>query len=261
MMNMGEDNQIILYEGSPLERIATSDIFLRRDKPLMEQKRLYLASDVVVGEYGVTGFVVVDNQPGKRWISYTDGDKTGVPWGDDPNRLEFKLWGITDDPQRLAHFVSTDKGFKMIRYFVVPSNVRDFFRADRYLGEPMIDKCACEGAIPDEFDEQKVNTVYAFREREERELIDRIVEHINPKLQQIGELRLAWEDFGHHVYFSFHPWQVYRPVLEVGEESVIRAVRNFDKFLSRFDERKKLQRRNLEIEGAQEYKGVLPPSE
>jgi hypothetical protein len=258
---MDKNNQIILYEGSPLERIAASDIVLRSDTSLMKQKRLYLASDVFVGEYNVTGFVVVDNQPEQRWISYTDGDKIGVPWGNDPNQIEFDLFGITNDAQRLAHFIGTDKGFKMIRYFILPLNVEDFFRSDRYIGEPLIDKCVCEGTIPDEFDEQKVNPVYAFREREEEELIDRIIEHINPRLKQIGESRLSWEHFGHHVYFSFHPWQVYKPILEVGEESIVRAIRNFDKLLSRFDEKKKLQKRILKVKGAEEYKVVLPPLE
>ena len=257
---MGQDNQIILYEGSPLERITTSDIVLRSDAPLMKQKRFYLASDVVVGEYGVTGFVIVDNKPEDRWISYTDGDKTGVSWDPKYHNVEFLLHGIKGNTFRESHFVNTSQGFKMIRYFVLPSNVRSFFIADKYLGEPMIDKCACEGAIPDEFDELKAYPVYAFEKREEREIIDRILEHINPKLEKIGESRFSWEDFGHHVYFSFHPWQVYKPVLEAGEESIVRAVRNFDQFLSRFDERKLLQRRDLEIKGAQEYKGVLPPS-
>ncbi|MFH1316686.1 MAG: hypothetical protein ABII01_04155 [Candidatus Woesearchaeota archaeon] len=256
---MSEDNQIILYEGSPLERIASSDIVLRTDKPLMEQKRLFLASDVVVGEYGVTGFVVVDNKPEKRWISYTEGDKTGVSWDPEYHSLEFTMYGL-DEPLRKAHFANTDEGFKMIRYFILPSNVSQFFRTDKFLGYPMIDKCCREGTLPEEFDEVEVNPVYAFH-GEEREIIDRIIERISPNLQQIGESRFSWEDFGHQVYFSFHPWQTYKPVLEAGEESVVRAVRNFDQFLSRFDERKKLQRRDLEIQGAQEYKGVLPPSE
>ena len=255
---MSERNQVILYEGSPLERITASNIVLRRDKPLIEQKRLFLASDVVVGEYGVTGFVVVDNKPEDRWLSYTDGDELGVRWGENDS-VHFMIWK-EEDPNRLLHYLDTSQGFKMIRYFILPSNVSAFFGTDRYLGGPMIDKCACEGAIPNEFDEVKINPNYAFN-GEERELIDRIIEHINPRLEQIGESRFSWEDFGHHVYFSFHPWQVYRPVLEIGEESIVRAVKNFDQFLSRFDERKKLQRRALEIEGAQEYKGILPPQE
>jgi len=255
---MVQGNQIILYEGNPLERIASSNIVLSNDRPLMEQKRLFLASDVVLGEYGVTGFVVVDNKPEDRWISYTESDEIGVKWSEN-DTLQFTVWK-EGDPNRLSHYLNTSQGFKMIRYFILPSKVRDFFRTDRFLGEPMIDKCAREGTIPDKFDETNVNPVYAFH-GEERELIDSILEHINPRFEQIGESRFSWEDFGHRVYFSFHPWQVYKPVLGFGEESVVRAIRNFDQFLSRFDEKKKLNRRDLEIEGAQEYNGFLPTSE
>src|SRR3989338_2966576 len=99
---MGQDNQIILYEGSPLERITTSDIVLRSDAPLMKQKRFYLASDVVVGEYGVTGFVIVDNKPEDRWISYTDGDELGVRWGENDS-VHFMIWK-EEDPNRLLHY-------------------------------------------------------------------------------------------------------------------------------------------------------------
>lgn len=254
---MDQDNQVILYEGNPLERIAASDIVARSDSPLMKQKRLFLASDVIVGEYGVTGFVVVDTKPEKRWICYTDGNATGVPYGKE--EAEMLLFGIDDDPYRLAHYIDTDQGFKMIRYFILPPNVRDFFRTDRYLGTPMINKCACEGTIPDEFDEVEVNTGYAF-DGEERELIDGIIGHINPRLEHIGETRFSWEDFGHHVYFSFHPWQIYRPVLEVGEEAIVRAIRNFDQVLSRFDGNKTLQQRVLRVEGARDYTRVLPPT-
>ena len=84
-----------------------------------------------------------------------------------------------------------------------------------------------------------------------------IIAGISTKLEQIGELRLSWEDFGHHPYFSFHPWQVYKPVVEVGEESIVMAIKNFDQFLSRFDQKKVLQKRTLEIEGSQEYKSIL----
>lgn len=257
---MGENNKVILYQGAPLEKIAASEIVLvSKDKPLMEQQRMFLASDIVVGEYGVAGFVLVDNQPEDRWLSYDDGSKTGVPWCD-TDSLHFVIWK-DKEPHRLSHYIDTSQGFKMIRYFVLPSNIKEFFKTDKYLGEPVIDKCVCDGTLPEDFDEEKVNPFYAFREGKERELINKIVSHINPRFEQIGELRFSWEDFGHHVYFSFHPWQVYKPVLEAGEESVIRAVRNFDECLSRFDNRKKLQKKILEVEQAQEYMGVLPPEE
>ena len=245
----GVGNSLMLYEGSPLERIAASTIVqVNKDYVPMSQQRLYLVSDVVVGEYGVTGFVIVDHKPEDRWISYTDYDKAGVFWDPKHHALEFALYGW-NDPSRIAHYANTSEGFKMIRYFVLPHNVREFFRSDAFLGDAMIDKCCREDTLPEELDETEVNPIIAFR-GEERETVDRILAAISPRLGQIGESRLSWEDFGHQVYFSFHLWQSYKPVLEAGKESVFRAIRNFDRFLSRFDSKAVLKKRDLEIQGA-----------
>lgn len=241
---MTENQEIILHEGNLLERVVASSIIQRKDKPLMQNKRLFLASDVIVGEYGVTGFLVVDNKPEDRWWSYTDGEKTGCVWSE-TDSLQLTAWKKTD-PNRLSHYLNTSTGFKMIRYFVLPSNVKEFFDKDRYLGDPMINKCACEGTIPEYFDEERVNPSLAFSGGQ-RELVDEILEYINPRLEKIGESRFSWEDFGHNVYFSFHPWQAYKPVLQAGEESIIKAIGNFDQFLSIFDQKKALRKRILEL--------------
>ncbi|MBI2632243.1 hypothetical protein HYW75_04525 [Candidatus Pacearchaeota archaeon] len=239
-----ERQEIILYKNKPLERITASNIVLREETPLMKEKRLFLASDVIVGEYGITGFVAVDNKPEDRWWSYTEGDRIGVKWSVEDSPL-LVAWKVSN-PKRLSHYINTSTGFKMIRYFVLPSSVQEFFRRDKFLGDPLINKCAREGTILEEFDEVLVNPTYAFS-GEQRELIDGILEHINPRLEKIGESRLSWEDYGHAVYFSFHPWQEYKPILEIGQESIMNSVLNFDKFLSHFDQRKTLKKRVLEL--------------
>ncbi len=126
----------------------------------------------------------------------------------------------------------------------------------------MIDKCCMEGTIPEDFDEVKPDRPdYAFWlvDKGELDVIDAIVASINPDLANSPETAYRYD--GRHVYFSFHPWQLYKPAVEAGEESVVRAIRNFDIFLSRFDARGQLQRRELEITIATSYVGVLPPSE
>lgn len=248
---------VILYEGSPLEKIAASSIVLNNSE-LMKSERIFLASDVIIGEYGVTGFVLVDNKPENRWRSYTDGEWTGVTFK--PNDIELPLfYSIGENSPRLVHFVDTDKGFKMIRYFVLPSHVKEFFERDRHLGSPLIEKCCEEGTLPAEFDEVKVDLGYAFN-GEQTDLINRILERVNPRFEKIPEVML-WQNIGQHAYFSFHPWQHYKPVLQAGEEAVVRAIRNFDMILSRFDMRNTLAKRELKPEIAQPYAGVLPPVE
>ena len=255
------NNSVILYQGSPLERIAASGIVMAKNKPLIKSERIFLASDIIVGQYGVTGFVLVDNKPENRWVSYTDGDRTRITWRLPYDEDEFALMGIIDEPYRMAsHYINTSKGFKMIRYFILPNNVKEFFQRDRKLDEPLIEKCCEEGTLPGDFDEEKVNIALAFH-GEERALVDRIIKNITPRFKRIGGLRLSWQDSGYHAYFSFHPWQHYKPVLEAGEESIVRAIKNFDTVLSRFDMNKRLTKRDLKTELAENYRGVLPPVE
>lgn len=260
---MEDTNQVIVYQGSPLERVAASQLVMPETFMMMEQKKLYLASDVIIGKYGIVGMVIVDSRPEKRWYSYTNSDWTGVSMdaeADDPDFLLARHGIESYDSYRKAHFFDTDKGFKMIRYFILPENVREFFKRDSYLGDPLIDKCCREGTLPAEFDEVVVNPSLGFRD-EDREVIDMILGQISPSLEKIGQHRFSWEDFGHHLYFSFHPWQHYKPVAQAGEEAVVRAVKNFDSVLRRFDEREVLQKRDLQVDGAIEYKGILPPSQ
>lgn len=243
-------NQIILYEGSPLEVISNSSIVLSGNS-LMEQKRFYLASDVIVGRYGVTGFVIVDNRPEKRWVSYTDGSYSGVTY----KPKGYLGSGIEDKSRFLSHFVDTDTGFKMIRYFILPENIKEFFKRDEYLGDPMITKCCEQDTLPKEFDEVKATLIYLSDN--DQNLLKEIIRYISGGLKHIDEHSLFEAYYGHWVYFSFHPWQVYSPVIKAGEEGVIRSIRNFDNFLERFDRNAQLKKRDLQIETAQEYKGML----
>ena len=169
---------------------------------------------------------------------------------------------IREDPIRLAHYINTDKGFKMIRYFLIPHNVKEFLLQDKFLGEPMIDKCCGETPMPEWFDEEKAIEVFeSFKGDDEGyRLISSVIEGITPKLKQIGETKFGKRDLRHEHYLSFHPWQFYQTVIQVGEASVIAAIGNFDKILSMLDGRGTLMRRDLQTTGAQEYRLALPQS-
>ena len=75
-----------------------------------------------MGQYGVTGFLIVDTRPEERWESYTNTDLYGVS-----HSLEHCIHipdDVRNDPVRISHYINTDKGFKMVRYFLIPKNVR-----------------------------------------------------------------------------------------------------------------------------------------
>lgn len=247
---MGGD--IVLYEGSPLERIAASAVGLETVAKPLKKPQIYLASDVIVGAYGVTGFVLVDIKPERRWVSYTNSDWFGVTFETSGNHL--LKFEVESDPVRRAHFFDTNEGFKMIRYFIMPDNVQEFFTRDKFLGEPMVDKCCRDGTLPEDYDEDPVSSNHAIYD-ESGDILEAVLKTINPSF---GVPAFSTERMGHRIYFSFHSWQLYKPVLEVGEESVVRAIRNFDTFLSRFDQTKQLQRRELPLEAAVAYSRVLP---
>ncbi len=242
---------VILYEGSPLERIAASSLVLSGKMPLAKAPQIYLASDVIVGKYGVTGLLLVDSKPKPRWESYTDGNWTGAVTDE-----KSVLFMSEYDPIRYAHYMNTSSGFKMIRYFILPPEVAAFFRQDSFLGDPMIDKCCRDGTLPEDYDEVLVNSRYVESSDEGR-FLTQIINSVNPAFAKDQEPRNN-PKFGQKVYFSFHLWQVYKPVTEVGEESIVRAITNFDRVLSQFDNRNILQQRQL-VSPSIEYRGVLPP--
>lgn len=260
---MGEDivsgqSSVILYEGSPLERIAASAVLPRNKDVLQEflHSRFFLPSDIVMGRYGVTGFLIIDTRPEERWESYTDTNLYYIS-----HSLDHRIH-IPDedrnDPIRVSHYINTDKGFKMIRYFLLPNNVRTFFESDEDLGEPMVRKC-CR-TIPKWFDEDEAREVFGELSGDEEgdKLVAAIIEGITPRLRQIGETELKRYDFKHQRYLSFHPWRFVKDVLAVGEDSIVEAIGNFDKFLGTMDRRGVLRKRNLQTNGAAEYRLALP---
>ena len=262
---MGEDivsgqSSVILYEGSPLERIAATTVLPTERQALQEflHSRFFVASDLVAGQYGVTGFLIVDTRPERRWESYTDNDLYGVTHGLDhcvhiPDE-------VRNDPVRISHYINTEHGFKMIRYFLLPKSVDAFFKNDRFLGEGMIKKACEQDAMPHWYDEEEGYDVFTHDAGSEagRKIVERVIQEITPRLQQIGETNLQEFDFRHQRYLSFHPWQFLREALAVGEDSIVQSIGNFDRFLAAFDKRSVLRKRDIRADGVQEYRIALP---
>lgn len=251
------NSEIVLYRGAPLEKIASSAIVSPQNYALLQEDRLHLASDVIIGKYGVAGFVLVDNKPKKRWKSYVDPEWQGVGYHPDEPMLMHDE-EFANNPFRQSHFLETDKGFMMLRYFVLPSKIKEFFDKDKYLGEPVIRKFCLEGTLPEEFDEEEahIRNLYYHSSREAAS-INSIIDSINPNLKKVGDF-YSTNLIGHYAFISFHRWPFYMPVVKAGEEAVVRSIRNFDEGLSKFDSKSRLSRLELDSANAQEYIGVLP---
>ena len=148
----GSERAVIVYEGSPVEKIGTRALAF----PEVHQKepRFFLPEDIVVSRYGIIGFLIVDNHPEQRNVTYANPEWTGI-------KIDEYTLGL-GDKKNSPHFFKTDKGFKMVRYFILPPNVGDFFAQDKYLNEAMIDKMCRQETFAEEFDEEPEKLKWVF---------------------------------------------------------------------------------------------------
>lgn len=231
---------VVLYKGSPLERVDTRSLVFPETQ--QQEPRFFLPEDIVVGRYRVTGFLMIDNRPEKRWVSYTNSEWIGV----EVHEPDMFFKGSTNS----SHFFNADRGFKMIRYFVLPPDVAKFFDQDRFLGGPMIDKCCRDETLPDEFDEELADPNYAFGSERfstgVEEIIESAVKASFPELTPDEQKSYGWGR-NQHAYVSFHPWQDFKFVIQEGQNSIFAAIKNFDDVLSRFDRNQILSEKDLQV--------------
>lgn len=228
---------VVLYQGAPLEQIGTRALIFPGGR--QQESRFFLPEDIVVGRYGVIGFLVIDKTPEQRWVSYTSYDWTGV---------EVRDYDASWRGGNATHFLNTDQGFKMVRYFILPPSVGDFFAKDKFLGEPLIDKCCREGTLPEEFDEEKAYPNIAFWSGDEvQEGLIRPV--IKASLPELSGDELFSYDWGknQNSYVSFHPWQDFKYVIGEGQNSIHAAISNFDDVIGKFDTKQLLTPRDLRV--------------
>ncbi len=241
------DTSLVIYKGSPLEQIATREVM---EGVSLKKNRIFLATDVVIGKYGVIGFGLVDSKPEDRWKSYTDGVWIGVVYNEDSFYLLAQHKdSYADAKLRRSHYIGTSDGFKLARYFVLPRSVMDFFDRDEFLGEPLIEKCLRQGTLPADFDEEKADPYYAFHMEEPRELVDAILAKICPEAGDAGsqvayKVGLA-EALGistkHYPYVSFHSWWQFRDIIQIAQDSLVASVANLDAVLAHYDTNHVLQ--------------------
>ncbi len=247
---MGETS-LVLYEGMPLERIAAGAIVPYDTLKELVHSRFHIEGDVVIGDYGVTGFLIIDERPEKRWESYTDGNLWFVPHSTECGHLPEQA--ITD-PFRRAHYLNTDLGFKMIRYFLLPPKIKEYFEKDQFIGEGLIRKC-CEEGVPEFYDEERALRVFGALMAEPAEgerLVDGVVAGMRAHLEDIwkDERKNPYEvDFARHAYMSFHPGQHREDVVNFGKQSIMNVVGNFDRMIAMMDRGNSLQRQQLNREG------------
>lgn len=227
---------IIEYQGSHLEAIQTRSLVFAEGH--QKESRLFIPGDIAISRYGVIGFVIIDSKPEKRWISYQDYSAIGVP-----HETAAPIYN-----DKALHYTNTDHGFKMIRYFILPPKVGEFFAQDKFLGRPMIDKCCLDETLPEDFDESVANPSHlAFGDIYSdgtEELLMTIARACYPQLTQ-DELKQYERNHNQYAYLSFHPNQDFQFATHEGQNAVYAALSNFDDFIARFDTNQTLEVRDL----------------
>jgi hypothetical protein len=222
------DSDIILWQGGvrslTIRGENTTDLALDSTSQ-MPPPRFFLPSNVLVSRYGIVAMLVVDTRPKYRCVSYDDGNWVGVTYVHD----KYDHGGITD-PVRLAHFVGTEHGFSILRVLVLTPGIIEIFARDPYLGDPMIEKCACEKVFDVEFDEERAGPIFWP------------VTDATPLIEEVA--RTAWHSAGIttgteiqgrqiKTWLSFHGWFVFSEAVAQAHQAQERALNNFDAFLHR----------------------------
>lgn len=252
-------HDMVVYGGAPLERVTLDNLLATVPA---KARDVNLASDIFTNEYGMIGFLLVDYLPGEGRGYWPEG------WGWEAFEKEWEgsdgFDKGKDNLRAKCKYISFPGTLKIIRYFIMPDIIGDFFRSDRYLGEPMIEKITKEDLIPDEWwnpddwNEHKVPWIGLNEDKKAqyREVIEDI--------EGIAKWKYdPWPGENHIAYQSFHLYQDFTIIRDIAQESVVKALIKFNQFLGRFDQKGKLNqiRRELNREGAQVYPTLLLPED
>ncbi len=221
-------NEMVLWRGGltslQFGNQGVTDLITSDDSPIL-QPRFFLPAEVIVGRYGVVGMVIADNRPEYRWVSYDDGEWTGIGY------RESDMYGVTD-PVKRAHFLNTESGFSLLRTFALPAQIAEVFDRDKFLGEPMIEKCACDSVFDEgvEFDERRALPEYQ-PVKNALPLMETIAQAAWHSAGIPGDKTYEWKQY--RTWISFHGWFVFSQAIVQAQLALEKAIGNFDYFLSR----------------------------
>lgn len=243
--------EVVQFQGELVERVDFTNQQLTLPN---QQERYYLVAPIYRSSFGVEGYLLVDHHPEERWHSYTDRDCIYVPYKMGESSYCGHDVPPTDDPIRLAHFFDTDQGFKLVRFFHLPEAVIQTFAEDTFSGAHLIEKSISDRTLPKNFDEVQVALNLLSGEKYGAlQSLGRALTLVNPAYSELTDDRYPkWGTVpAHRVYFSFHPWPWYNLVIQIGEQSIIKALINFDRVLERMNPEVVLERRELILPDAE----------
>lgn len=259
----GPGGEVVVYEGSPLERVNAAEIAARRPELLVRGgEQVYLAGEVVVGDYGVAGCLIVDAHPEQRLVSYEmdrDGWYPSYPGSyeeylkdaernhlsPEGNMATFDMELDFDNPEHFARFVGTAGGFKVVRAFLTPRELKaQMDGLGKFVGPAVRQEC---------FSGEEV-TLVPNEERMEhwpgQDIGDTRSENwhfdslMAEKLAAL-EAALGLGDTNRDYYVSFHGWPWHKQVMDLAQASLQASIARVDQLLGSLDRRQTIATRGL----------------
>ncbi|MDB5259005.1 MAG: hypothetical protein JWO73_213 [Candidatus Taylorbacteria bacterium] len=199
---------------------------------LVEHHRLFksqyfIPTPIQISADGIVAMLIVDTQPEKRWVSYSDVNYSGIECGE----------GSTDashSPVRRAHYIDTHRGFSLLKVFILPPKIEELFGKDRFLGEPFIEKCVLDGVFDPgiELDEERVWCSFGSVTN----ALDLITVTLDQSWKAAGMPEycdsIAERKCRFRNWISFHAWFAFPQTIELADASILRALGNFDTLLA-----------------------------
>ncbi|MES2216257.1 MAG: hypothetical protein V4481_03095 [Patescibacteria group bacterium] len=219
------NNDLTIWKGGTLPLLQYAPLGL----VITTQQRFFIPEEILVSRFGIVAMTVADKEPGRRCVTYSDAEWTGVE--DNGTGHEYP-----HDSVRRAHFSHTDRGFSIIRIFILPKLLLEIFESDEFLGPPMISKCACKGTVSESFDEMPAspNTSPLF-------MTEPLVQNVTCAAwlaagipDQKPPIRSQWS-----AWISFHGWFAFKSAVAEAQLSLEKGLENFDDFIGRLTKQPK----------------------
>jgi hypothetical protein len=115
---------------------------------------------------------------------------------------------------------------------VLPKTVSNIFKRDRWMGDPLIAKCACDGTLETEFDEIEAASCF--------DPVKSCVSLIGPAAMTGWEIAgfndgTTEESMDLRTWLSFHSWMAFAMAIPEAQESLRRTLLAFDNVLDKID--------------------------
>lgn len=260
MAEPGAGGELVIYEGAPLEQVSATDLIARQPGLLARgSEQVYITGEVIRGNYGVTGCLIVDAHPENRLHSYQydiDGWYPAYPatyeeFAEEAARHHLSPEGYfpsdrdINNPEHFARFVGTAAGFKLVRAFLTPAELSTQIKdLGKFVGPAILQECFNGDDVAFVPDEEQMTYWPGQNKYDDRSE--------NTGFNQLFEEKLALLeaglDLGHtdrDYYVSFHGWPWYQGAVDLGGKSLKAAIARVDQLIASLDRQNTIATRGL----------------